>query len=97
MHTQKSAESALAKCDLRTPVDVADTVDAKTGRDRRAFHFVNPDGSETTVEIDAEPSRQQLADLARHLPVPEEKRAETLATLEAEDARTETTRIERER
>jgi hypothetical protein len=85
MHTRDSAESALAKCDLRTPVAVSDTTAG--ARARRAFHFANPDGSETIVEIDAEPSRQQLADLAAHLPVPEGKRAETLAILEAEDAK----------
>ncbi len=79
MNTKAEAEVALAKCELREPVTVADTTDAKTGAARRSYTF-----GLTTVEIDAEPSKQQLADLASHLPVPDEKRAETLAVLEAE-------------
>jgi hypothetical protein len=78
--TKGEAEATLGKCELLRPVAVADLT--KDGKARRSFTFPNPNGAGTcSVEIDADPSKEQLEDLARHLPVPEEKRVETAAVL----------------
>ncbi len=81
MKTKGEAETKLAECDLLRPVVVAD-VTGKEGNARRSYTFANPHGlGEVEIEIDADPSPEQLADLSRNLPVPEGKRAETLAKL----------------
>jgi hypothetical protein len=79
MRTKAEAEAKLARLALLRPVDVADVV--TDGRPRRAYRFNNADGSETTVEIDADPTPRQIADLAANLPVADAKRAEALDIL----------------
>jgi hypothetical protein len=78
MRTKADAEAKLAQLPLTRAVAVADTVAAKTGKSRRSYTFSLPTGNQCTVEIDAEPSEQQLADLVRHLPLPDERRTEAL-------------------
>lgn len=90
MKTKEEAESKLSRCDLLKPVDVQDVTD-ELGAPRRAYRFENATGrGSTTVEIDADPSQEQLADLARHLPVPEGKRGETLGILRSAEVSNET-------
>lgn len=86
MKTKADAEERLSRCALLRPVEVADTRDDKTGRDRRSYTFANPRGGQTVVEIDADPSEQQLRDLARHLPLEERDRAGALEVMTAEPA-----------
>jgi len=79
--TRIEAEAKLAELPLLVAVDVADVV-AEDDRPRQTFRFSNPRGlGEIEIEIDADPSPEQLADLSRNLPVPDDKRAETLAKL----------------
>lgn len=93
MRTKEEAEATLAKLPLARAVAVADTT-AKDGTARRVYAFTLPAGNECTIEIDAEPSEQQLADLARHLPLVDKDWAAAFevlkspaATVEATDAK----------
>lgn len=49
------------------------------GRPRRSYSFANPDGSQTDVEIGADPSTLQLSDLANNLPIAARDRSEALS------------------
>ncbi len=80
MKTKEEAEAKLAKVGLLRPVAVADVTDPERGA-RRAYQFDNEDKSQTIVEIDADPSPRQVADLASNLPVPEDKRMAALAIM----------------
>lgn len=61
------------------PVEVADV-----GTARRSYTFADGSGGTTIVEIDADPSEQQLADLANNLPVLSKDRTAVFATLKEE-------------
>src|SRR5207244_623689 len=72
MKTKAEADAIMAKLALRVPVVVTDVT--TDGAPRREFLFNNPEGlGFMTVEIDADPTPQQLADLARNLPVRADK------------------------
>jgi hypothetical protein len=81
--TKDEAEATLAKLPLKSTVVVADTT-SKTGAARRRYSFTLPTGNVCEVEIDAEPSEQQLADLAKHLPLDEKDKAAALEAMKAE-------------
>lgn len=78
MRTKAEAEAKLTQLPLTRPVVVTDRAGA-----RRSFTFTLPAGNVCVVEIDANPSDAQLADLSRHLPLPEDKRAEALGVMRA--------------
>lgn len=81
MKSKADAEAKLATIDLLRPVEVVDVLGEK-GEARRRYRYDNPNGPGlVTIEVDADPSPEQLADLATHLPVPAAKRGETLAKL----------------
>lgn len=69
MRTKAEAEAWLAQLPLTRAVAVADV-----GSARRSYAHAN-----VYIEIDANPTDAQLADLVRHLPLPEDKRASALA------------------
>lgn len=81
---KQEAEKKLAALPLDRAVAVVDfsSSDAKA---KRRFAFAVP-GGQCEIEIDADPTPEQLDTLARNLPVPDDKRAETrdkLATAKA--------------
>lgn len=71
------AEAALARLPLKVAVLVADVTDA-LGKERRRYAFGN-----TTIEIDADSTDEQLAGLARHLPLADKDRAAALDALKS--------------
>ena len=74
MKTKQDAEQRLAKLPLQSPVEVVDF--SEDGRPRRRFRFDNPNGlGVVTIEIDADPSDQQIDDMVRNLPLPPSARA----------------------
>lgn len=67
MRTREEGEGLIVQHDLRN-ASVNESVDQR-GIARRELRFDNPRGlGEIEIEIDADPSDRQLADLARHLP-----------------------------
>lgn len=93
MKTKADAEARLARVGLLRPVAVADVADPERG-ERRSFQFGNErDESQTIVEIDADPSPRQLADLASNLPLPEDKRMAALAIMTQDAAPTLASRM----
>lgn len=82
MRTKEEAEAKLSELPLVRPVAVADAT-SKDGAARRAYTFTLPAGNECIVEIDAEPTEEQLADLARHLPLADKDRSEALEALKS--------------
>lgn len=92
MRTKQEALDRLAALPLRSAVRVVDPGDPQDASDRmdpsllpgpgrRAYRFTSAAGYITTIEIDANPTPAQLADLARHLPVAEKDRAAALEVL----------------
>jgi hypothetical protein len=80
MGTKAEAESKLAELPLDRAVTVSDfTGDAKAMR--RYSYPTNGINASVEIEIDADPSAEQLETLARNLPVPADKRAETIGKL----------------
>jgi hypothetical protein len=79
MNSKTEAEATLAKLPLEAPVVVSDI-----GIVRREYRFTNRDGSITTVEIDADPTDAQLADLARHLPLADKDREAAFETIKSD-------------
>lgn len=88
MRTKADAETRLQRMPLRTAVAVIDTGEApqdmaselRPGPGRRAYRFAVPPPGRgiMTIEIDADPSPEQLAALARQLPLAEKDRAAAL-------------------
>ena len=82
--TKEEAEAKLTELPLERAVAVADVPDTGKGA-RQRFLYVVPGGT-CEIEIDAAASAVQLETLANNLPVPADKRAETVAKL-ATDAK----------
>jgi hypothetical protein len=80
MRTRAEAEATLASMPLKSAVTVSDK--SESGQARRVYRFANPNGSGvTTVEIDGDPTPEQLADLAANLPLDNKDRAAALAEM----------------
>lgn len=84
MTTKAEVESRLAELPLTAAVAVADTADVRTGAARRSYSYTTAKGNVVTIEIDADPSPAQLADLARHLPLADKDRPAALDKLSGE-------------
>jgi hypothetical protein len=79
MRTKAEAEATLATLPLLSPVAVTD----KAGT-RREYAFTLPAGNLCVIEIDATPSDEQLADLARNLPLASKDRDAALLTMKSQ-------------
>lgn len=75
MKTRAEAEAKLSELTLTKPVTVEDTV-SPLGEPCRAFRFAGG-----AVFTSRDPDDAELDTLARNLPVPDEKRAETIEAL----------------
>ncbi len=80
MKTRQDAEAKLAELALQTAVGVADFTDSQGNRRRFTYTPVGGRGT-VDIEIDADPSPEQLETLANNLPVPDAKREETVEKL----------------
>jgi hypothetical protein len=80
IRSKADAVTALAQLTLSRPVTVNDTVGI-LGQPVRSFSFANPDGSSSVVNLALDPDDAEIDTLARNLPVPPEKRQETVDKL----------------
>jgi hypothetical protein len=77
MRTKAQAEAVLAALPLSRAVAVTDAAA------RRRYSYTLPQGNIVEIEIDADPSDQQLDDLAKHLPLNAQDRPAALTAMRA--------------